>query len=166
MTNWLLILIFPYRVATVASPVFLQTPTSVRCGRWNFSRSLIRLIRLITFCGFKFFALAVGATAGRALSESRQLGLARRLHVFGLKVIPVSNLGANTASARRLTFYTKSFKLQLFSGVESCRGQCLGLEKINPLVPERPDKQVFFQIKLIEATLQLNCGFYFLHPGH
>ena len=36
----------------------------------------------------------------------------------------------------------------------------------NPLVPdahysERPDKQVSLQIKLIEAALQLNCGFLF-----
>ena len=37
---------------------------------------------------------------------------------------------------------------------------------VNPLVPdahysERPDKQVSLQIKLIEATLQLNCGYLF-----
>ena len=41
---------------------------------------------------------------------------------------------------------------------------------LNPLVPnahysECPDKQVSLQIKFIEATLHLNCGFYFLHLG-
>ena len=40
---------------------------------------------------------------------------------------------------------------------------------INPLVPdahysERPDKQASLQIKLVEATLQLNCGFIFIAP--
>ena len=40
---------------------------------------------------------------------------------------------------------------------------------LNPLVPDarynkRPDKQVSLQIKQIEATLQLSCGFLILAP--
>ena len=40
---------------------------------------------------------------------------------------------------------------------------------VNPLVPdahysERTDEQISLQIKLIEATLQLNCGFLVFAP--
>ena len=36
----------------------------------------------------------------------------------------------------------------------------------NPLVHERPDKPFSLQIQRLDVDLKLNCGFYFLHPGH